>query len=159
MTKYTVIVDTRERGDFRWWFEPDDFCLGSELHKLDTGDYSLKGLENLVSIERKRNTAEIAQNLVDDRFFNEMERIKGFKYKAIICEFNMFAVINFPYSSGIPSNKIKFIKITPQFILSKIAEIQVKYQVPFIFCDNKDYAMKYAQAFFKKIYNAETRNT
>jgi ERCC4-type nuclease len=158
MNKYKVIVDTRERAEYRWWFDPDDCCEGSELLKLDTGDYSIKGMEHLLSIDRKRNTAEISQNIVDSRFFDELERMQVFKYKAIVCEFNMFAIMNFPYSSGIPNNKLKNIKITSKLILSKIAYIQAQYNIPFIFCDNREYAMIYSQAFFKKVYAIECQN-
>ena len=150
--KFTILVDNREKEGFRWWFDEDDFCAGSRLATISTGDYTIEGLEDIVCIERKRNTAELSQNLIEDRFFKELVRMQSFKYRAIVCEFNMFSIINFPYSSGIPQSKLKFIKITPQFILSKITEIQVKYNVSFVFCDNAEYAMKYVRAFLKKIY-------
>ena len=63
MTKapdYTVIRDTREREGYH--FSKFDKCLGMVVRKLDTGDYSLVGLEDKICIERKGCVEEIAIN-------------------------------------------------------------------------------------------------
>ena len=76
---FTVIKDTREQDG--WTFERFDTryhtCTGMVLQKLETGDYSLKGMENIFCIERKGSVAELAQNLGKDkyRFFAEIEKI------------------------------------------------------------------------------------
>jgi len=46
MTNLKIIVDTREQN-------PLSFTLPTERGTLETGDYSLKGLERFISIERK----------------------------------------------------------------------------------------------------------
>ena len=82
---FTVIKDTREQDG--WTFERFDTryhtCTGMVLQKLETGDYSLKGMENIFCVERKGSVAELAQNLGKDkyRFFAEIERMKSIKHR------------------------------------------------------------------------------
>lgn len=59
--KYTVIQDTREQKG--WYFSEYDKCNGMEQGSLKTGDYTLKGFEDMVCIERKFSVEEIATNL------------------------------------------------------------------------------------------------
>ena len=60
-SKYTVIKDTREQDG--WFFSPYDKCDGMEVGTLHTGDYTLKGFEDIVCVERKASVTEIAMNL------------------------------------------------------------------------------------------------
>ena len=53
---FTIIIDTREQQP--WTFEH----YTTANRKLDTGDYSVEGLENLLAIERKKSINEIANN-------------------------------------------------------------------------------------------------
>jgi ERCC4-type nuclease len=52
--KPIVLVDSREKFPFD--FQSDSEFAGVEHIKLDTGDYSLKGSEHLICIERKKKT-------------------------------------------------------------------------------------------------------
>ena len=75
MKNYTVIKDTREQDG--WIFAPYDRCEGMEVDTLHTGDYTLKGFEDIVCVERKASVSEIATNLGKKKkaFYNEMERM------------------------------------------------------------------------------------
>lgn len=77
----TVLVDTREKT-------PSD--LGDMHHEratLDTGDYSIKGLEKFVRVERKSLPDLVGCIGRDrDRFEREMVRIRGFHHKAVLVE-------------------------------------------------------------------------
>ena len=48
---YTVIKDTREQNG--WSFSQYDKCAGMEIGTLHTGDYTLRGFEDVICIERK----------------------------------------------------------------------------------------------------------
>lgn len=48
LNDFTIIIDTREQQP--WEFEH----YSTASRKLDTGDYSIEGLENLFTIERKK---------------------------------------------------------------------------------------------------------
>ena len=97
--KYQVIRDTREQNG--WDFTAGNSCEGTLVEGLKTGDYSIKGYEHLLSIERKGCIAELASNLVEDRFERELERMESFKYSFLILEFSRKSLL-----SGIVSSEI-----------------------------------------------------
>lgn len=94
--KYTVIKDTREQDG--WFFSPYDRCTGMEVATMKTGDYTIKGYEDLVCIERKGSVTEIATNLGKKKkaFRAEMERMKDFDFRFILLEFSASDVLDYP---------------------------------------------------------------
>ena len=58
---FTVIKDTREQDGY--FFGPFNTCAGMIEHKLDTGDYTIEGLEDKICVERKGCVEELAVNL------------------------------------------------------------------------------------------------
>jgi hypothetical protein len=96
--KYTVIKDTREQDG--WFFSPYDRCTGMEVATMKTGDYTIKGYEDLVCIERKGSVTEIATNLGKKKkaFQAEMERMKDFDFRFILLEFSASDVLDYPLS-------------------------------------------------------------
>ena len=120
--KYTVIRDTREKPEYGWHFENDDVLDKTEIIKLDSGDYSLKGHEKIITVERKRNTAEIAQNILEPRFEKELIRLEEYEYPYIVCEFTYNDLMMFPVNSGIPKKfwyKVKVNKLLLQKVISR----------------------------------------
>ena len=97
MTKhddFTIIIDTREQQP--WGFEH----YTTANRKLDTGDYSIEGLEEIICIERKKSINEIANNITESRFIDVVDRMSKFKYAFILLEFNLEQVLAFK-SNGI----------------------------------------------------------
>lgn len=94
LPEFVVIKDTREQQG--WEFEeeekrPGKCRLTSMISgKLDTGDYSVKGLEDIFSIERKNGFSELFGNLggkvARERFIREMERMSKIKHPFILVE-------------------------------------------------------------------------
>jgi len=147
-TTIHVVIDTREKAPLV--LENDNytnFIVYNEA--LKTGDYSIKGLESAFVIERKASTSEIAGNIFEDRFDDELHRMAAFPYKFILCEFTLRDVLNFPINSGIPKYKWKGLKITGNFLLKKLVELEVNYGVPIIYAG--DHATDMAIALIKKI--------
>ena len=93
---FTVIKDTREQDGY--FFSKFNTCAGMVEHKLDTGDYSIQGLEDKICIERKGCVEELAQNLGSKKqtFLKEIERMEPFPHKYIILEFGLEDLIKFP---------------------------------------------------------------
>ncbi len=131
--KYTVIKDTREKQGHGWTFAEDSACAGTITRKLDTGDYSLEGYEDLIAIERKESVSELASNVTDPRFFRELERFSSIKYGFLVLEFYLDDLMFWPETSGIPEKQRKFIKVTNKFLVMKLNEIQVKYNIKIMF--------------------------
>jgi ERCC4-type nuclease len=150
---YTIIKDTREKVG-GWDFLPSDLCLGTEIGTLKTGDYTIKGMESIISIERKKSVSEIAMNVGKKQkpFEKEMVRLSKFKHAFILCEFSVNNILEFPKNSGIPRDKIDEVKITGKFILKCLMEYQIEYNVRVLFCDNNHNAIIVANSLFKRLY-------
>ena len=92
---YTVIRDTREQKDHGWTFNAHvptrrpPKCDGMIIDTLQTGDYSLVGYTDILTIERKADFAELWGNYSSKKrpaFESEMERMSAIKYSYIIIE-------------------------------------------------------------------------
>ena len=123
--------------------------------KLDTGDYSIEGLENVVCVERKKSVSEIAQNLTQPRFAKELERMDSYKYKFIICEFDWADVINFPYGSGLPKSIVRKIRVKGKFLINGLMGLGMKYGVHIHYAGNTKLANNYCISMFKYIWALE----
>jgi len=150
--KYTVIKDTREQKG--WEFDGSVSCSGTVSGKLDTGDYSLKGYEDKFCIERKGKISEFARNVTEKRFENELERMQDYKYRFVILEFSVKDILEFPANSKIPYNKRKYIKVRGPFILKRLLELAMTYNVQILFCD--DYGREVASSIFKRVVEIES---
>jgi len=128
---YTVIRDTREQNG--WWFPEDDECQGTSVQKLDSGDYSIIGAEDIFSIERKATTAEFAMNICEKRFFDELARLEEYNHPFLLLEFSYEDLLNFPHNSTIPKSKWSKLKVKPKFLISKLHEIELNYKTKIIF--------------------------
>lgn len=144
--EFTIIVDTREQKP--WNFDHH----AKANHKLDTGDYSIEGLENTLAIERKRNVSEFANNITESRFPDVVERLSKIKYSFILFEFDMEHVMNFPIGSNIPKRLWNKIRISPAFLLKHIIDLQLHHNIKIIFCGNSDNAEKVALSIMRKVY-------
>lgn len=137
----TILKDSREKDG--WNFRASQNCNGMQIEKLDTGDYSLKGYENLIMIERK-SVADLWGTLTagKERFYREMERAKEIPARFLVIEGNI-ADINkgFAYS-----------KVGPNYIHGFLISLQIKYGVHVIFAGRKDLAQEYVRRLLAKLY-------
>ena len=103
---FTIIKDTREQDGYTFESSSSRYhtCNGMISRKLDTGDYSIEGLEDKLCIERKASVVEFANNVGHDqvRFLKEIERMKDFRYKFLVLEFSLTDLMKFPEGSSIP---------------------------------------------------------
>lgn len=151
-TDFVIIVDTREQKP--WQFEHQ----AKANHKLDTGDYSIEGYENLLAIERKRNVAEIANNITEKRFKDVVDRLSKIKHSYILLEFDLDDVMRYPVGSDIPKRLWDKIRISPSFIIKHLIDLQVDSNIKVIFCGNSDNAEKIALSLMRKIYKLEKKD-
>lgn len=159
---FTVIQDTREKTP--WSFLPNFDTLTASVFeevenvivkKLDTGDYSIQGLENKLAIERKRSTAEIAGNLCEARFKDVVERLSQFEYKFLICEFNYQDVLNFPRGSTMPAYAQAKTRISANWMDSYLLSLQTKNGIHIIYAGDADNGNRLAYNIMKKVYKYE----
>lgn len=155
---FTVIRDTREKSGNGWFFEVNGPCVGTVEKKLDTGDYSLVGYEEVLCIERKNSIGELAGNCSEKRFNNVLERMSRYRYPFIICEFEYDCVTSFPMGSNIPVKKWKDLRITNNYLVKFIADIQVKYGINIIFAGGETNAKVAALSIFKRVNESYGKN-
>jgi len=149
---FEIIQDTREQKPIQ--FDPDECYSSVCVAKLDTGDYSIKGLEEVLCIERKANVVELAGNATQDRFQNEIKRMLEYKYKFIVLEFDLDDLLKYPVGADLPSRIIDKIKIKGNFLLSFINKLQIK-GINIIFAGDKDNASKMILDLMKRVWNVE----
>jgi len=146
---FEIIIDTREKKP--WEFPLDKKIENIVSSKLDTGDYTISGLEHLLCIDRKMSTSEIAKNIIEDRFVRELERMMDFKYRYLILEFDWDEIARYPYNLKIPQWKKDRIKIRGGFIRAKLLSYQIDYGINIITCKNRQQATNIALEIMKKV--------
>lgn len=131
-----VIVDTRERVP--WTFEDQGIeCVRA---KLDSGDYSLPGLEHRVSIERKSLDDWTGTVLRDRaRFYRELERLRAFDFRCVIVEAGIREIMEGRYKS----------QAKPASVLGFVAEVTVMQAVPVYLAGSRAEAQVLAGAFLR----------
>lgn len=151
-TDFVIIVDTREQKP--WNFQHQ----ATANHKLDTGDYSIEGLQHLLAIERKRNVAEIANNITEKRFKDVIDRLSKIKYSFLLLEFDLEDVMRYPIGSDIPKRLWDKIRISPAFILKHLTDLQIDHNIKILFCGNSSNAEKMALSIMRKVHKLEKPN-
>lgn len=146
---YTVIRDTREQANKGWVFQPNDRCLGTVDRKLKTGDYTLLGYETQFVIERKGSVAEFAMNINQTRFTREMERLEAFPHAYVVLEFELEDVVQFPKTSTIPRDKWAELRVTPQYLMMRLNELNFRYKTKFILVGDR--GREFASSLFKRV--------
>jgi hypothetical protein len=143
---FIVVIDTREQMPWEFGFHT------TSKRKLDTGDYSIEGLEDVLAIERKRSVSEIANNLSESRLKDVLERLSKIKHSFILLEFSLDDVYQFPVGSDIPKRLWDKLKISGNYIIKRFIEMQMKYGVHILFCGNSENAERMAVSIMRRIY-------
>lgn len=138
-----IVADTKEKQPLEWLNYAD---VQVTPQALKYGDYTLRGFDTpdkpgSIIIERKQNANELVGNLGMkwDNFELEMQRMSPFATKLVVV--------------GSPCNfewlyEKKFIKVTPQFLYSRMAHIQLNYGVSIMFMSNRDQLEHYLYRLF-----------
>lgn len=124
--KPVVLVDTREQLPFTF----DGFgnwIASARRATLPTGDYSVEGMDNLLTMERK-SLSDLIGTLMHnrERFFAECERLTAFKWRAILVEAS-YEDIKSPYT------QTEFIKAHPNGVIGTLDALEAKFGIPVIF--------------------------
>lgn len=157
----TIIVDTREKTP--WIFKKCTKTNGSIVQKLDTGDYTIMGLESQFIIERKSSAQELytCMGKESKRFFNELERLKTFKYRFLFLEFSPNDIYEMP---NIAAKYGHYAMMSPDYIVSKLMEIEFEYGVKIVFigsmrkAEDKHRIKCFINHFLYKFYNMYMEN-
>lgn len=151
-----IICDTREKKDYFTFATYDDVEVIS--YKLKTGDYSIEGYENKITIDRKRTSGEFYINLGSSskRVKKEMDRMVEFDHAYFVMSFPESDLLTFPKNSGIPYKRWKYLKMGAPALRKTFYEIREQYpSIEFIFCDDNYEAEKTTYNLLKEYYDKQ----
>jgi DNA excision repair protein ERCC-4 len=114
-----VVIDTREQDPLV--FER----LASFRGTLQTGDYSVAGLQDLFSIERKTVSDLVGCCMGDnrDRFERELHRLRGYRFKRLLVVGSEAGILAGQYHSN----------IKPAAVLATVCAFEMRYDLPVVF--------------------------
>ena len=125
--KPVVVVDTREQEGFAYSFErfPKWFA-GVERAKLRAGDYSVKGMEQCLAIERK-SLADLVNSVIGNRtrFLAQCKCLAAVERRAIVVEASL-AQVKSPYPES---------QAHPNAVVGTLFALQERWGIQVIWCD------------------------
>ena len=129
---FNIIVDTREQNPFDFRIiKPQPQII---VATLQTGDYSIKGLEDRITIERKSlSDAYSTFGRGRARFERELERMAEFQFAAVVIEADWKTIIKYPPHRS---------KVTPKHVYRSVIAWQQRYRVHFWACYSRAFAEK-----------------
>lgn len=125
-----IVRDTREQNGFTFsMISPPPQV---EVATLETGDYSLRGLEDQVTIERK-SLADAFGSFGKGRrrFERELERMAAFQFAAVIIESDWQTIFRQPPT---------YSRMNPKSVLSSVIAWSMRYRVHFWACPDRIFA-------------------
>lgn len=85
--KPVALVDSREQMPLRLFQNHPNWFSGELAATLRSGDYSVEGMENVLSLERKSMADAIGSTIAGrERFIRSCSRLAQFRWKAILIE-------------------------------------------------------------------------
>lgn len=135
-----IIEDTREQ--LAWKFNPDVFSV--EPGTLATGDYTLKGYEDRVCIERK-SLGDFVSSVIHDwiRHRKRWYRMAGFDIAAVVVEADIEDVWAHRYESD----------ANPASVIGKAHSIFLDHGLPVLWWGSKANCVPMADAFFTQTWS------
>ncbi len=128
-----IKIDSREQKPYH--FE------NSEVGMLKIGDYSICGLENHISIERKElNDLIGCLTTGRERFEKELFKGRSLDYFALVIEGSLSDLANGNYRSqmGVKS------------AIQSLMAFSVRYGLPIFFCENRQFGQRITESLLEK---------
>jgi DNA excision repair protein ERCC-4 len=119
-----VVIDEREQAPLR--FER----LASIVGTLYSGDYSLRNLEHLISIERKsiNDLASCCMGENRERFEREILRLRGYRFKRLLIIGTREDIAAGRYHS----------RINPKSVLATLSAFEIRYDLPIVWAETPE---------------------
>lgn len=126
-----VLIDTAEQ--LPWTFDASLFA--TERANLMTGDYSIPGLEDVLTIERK-SLGDAVGTVIHDwrRFRKQLHRMAGMDCGIVVIEGSVEDILLHKYESD----------ADPLSVMGKLISITIDHNIPVVFAGNRECAMEFA---------------
>ena len=126
-----IIVDTREQ-------EPFAFTGETVEGTLATGDYSVKGLEHLITVERKSLPDLLAcVGRERDRFKRELQRLRAYRFRLLVVESDAAELEGGTWQS----------RVRPSHVLGSLAAWTAQYALPIWLGGNHDACGRFVERY------------
>jgi len=163
---FTILIDVNEQLPYSFQgliSDEREGALPVELHTercdLETADYTIKGFESVICVERKSgedmlktllNGKVAADRHRRDNFFRELDRMRTFRHSLIVVEHDFV-----PWLREIP----KLGDANPRSMARTILAIQQDYPyVQWAWCHDRPCAEKYTFDFLKRFYKRRKKH-
>jgi len=135
-----IITDTREQAPYEF----TDYDVAVVRATLPCGDYSIPGAEHIVSIERKMldDLISCLMGKNRDRFERELNRLRPYQVAAVVVEAGWQDISRGRYTSN----------MKPQSALQSVIAMQVRHNVPFMFCGDRSGAQYVTHGLLSKYH-------
>jgi ERCC4-type nuclease len=158
----SVIIYNQEKKpwDFSEKLPSHFFVKNTVVKNLEYGDYTIVGYDlpefkNSIIIERKASVEEFLGNIGKnwDRFQRELDGLRKYSKPYIIVEDDLHDAYA-KYKSRNPKRGMYF-TLPPDFLLSRVSEIDYKWGIKTLFLSNKYFARRYACNLFRSVLGDE----
>jgi ERCC4-type nuclease len=124
--KPVVLIDTRERAPFHFSRFPN-WIAGESRQKIDAGDYSIQGMENVLSLERK-SLSDLITTLIQQRsrFFKMCEKLAQYRWRALLVEAS-YEDIKSPYDEEFTT------MAHPNAVSGTLDALEARFGIPVIY--------------------------
>lgn len=130
-----IIIDTREKTPY--------IFQNSITKALPTGDYSIKGLEDQIIVERKTKSdcyGSLGQGR--KRFEKEFIRMAEFDYAALVIECSLTDFLTPP----------EYSQMNPKSAINSLISWSIHYGVHVHFCDSREYSRAMTYQILRKYW-------
>lgn len=137
-----IIRDSREQAGYTFSFlDPQPTVIAGTLK---TGDYSIQGFTNQITIERKSLPDAFGSFGRDrDRFERELTRLAEFLHAFIVIEADWRTILRRPP---------KYSKLNPRTVLASVVAWQQRYGVHFWCCPDRAFAERITYRILDRFY-------
>lgn len=120
-----IVIDSREQRPFAFRGRPVAVQVGT----LEAGDYSVRGFERRIAVERK-SLADLVMCLgrERERFERELVRLRGWGVAAVVVEEPVIALRTGRYMSG----------LDPAAAWQSVVALSSRFRVPFFWCAGRE---------------------
>lgn len=139
----TVYVDTREQNPYTFDRFPN--WIGDvHIVTLKTGDYTIKGLEHELTVERKA-LSDLIASIIQNRqnFIERCERMATYKTRFFVVEATL-TDIKSPYH--------QYTEAHPNSVLGSLIAAAARWHIPIYMLDNHSLAEEFLASMFSKYH-------
>jgi len=126
-----IIIDSRETRPLA--FRASGTLEGTEIRKLDVGDYSIAGFEDKIAVERKDpNDLFGTLGKSHNRFKRELERAKSLDYFAIVVDCSFSNIRDKTFEGA------HWSQMRGDVIIQILSTLELKYGFPVHYCKDRN---------------------